>query len=245
MKRKSKKGNNVKNLGYVKVTAEKVHRRKIFARIVRIVFIFLLMILAVSYFFLYVIFKVGSFTVSLDRNLANDKNIYLSETGKTDDTQKELSAISLDYMDNISKHWISEDVDTEADGSHNGPNYFAYSFYVMNRGSETVNYWYETDIDDSIRNVDKAIRIMIYRNGNPTVYAKRNGTTHEPEVDTKPFYSEDEGIAVLEEREEFTPGSIDRYTVVIWIEGDDPDCLNDLLGGELKMHMDFKEEHIS
>ena len=41
------------------------------------------------------------------------------------------------------------------------------------------------------------------------------------------------------------PGTKDRYTIVIWIEGDDPECKNDLLGGEIKMHMDITEEHIS
>ena len=30
-----------------------------------------------------------------------------------------------------------------------------------------------------------------------------------------------------------------------WIEGDDPECKNDLLGGEIKMHIDITEEHLS
>ena len=30
----------------------------------------------------------------------------------------------------------------------------------------------------------------------------------------------------------------------MWIEGDDPDCNNDLLGGGIKMHMDITEERI-
>ena len=40
------------------------------------------------------------------------------------------------------------------------------------------------------------------------------------------------------------PGDIDKFTIVIWLEGDDPDCLNNLIGGEIKMHMDIYEEHI-
>ena len=50
---------------------------------------------------------------------------------------------------------------------------------------------------------------------------------------------------MLEERKAMNPGGSDRFTVVIWLEGDDPDCVNDILGGELKMHMDFTEEHLS
>ena len=45
-------------------------------------------------------------------------------------------------------------------------------------------------------------------------------------------------------REGFKPGDIDKFTIVIFIEGDDPDCLDPLIGGEMKMHMDIKEEHI-
>ena len=53
----------------------------------------------------------------------------------------------------------------------------AYTFYVENKGSETINYWYEILVDDVIKNVDKAIRVMVYRNGERTVYAKANEKT--------------------------------------------------------------------
>ena len=36
-----------------------------------------------------------------------------------------------------------------------------------------------------------------------------------------------------------------KMVVVIWLEGDDPECNNDLLGGESRMHMDITEEHIA
>lgn len=49
---------------------------------------------------------------------------------------------------------------------------------------------------------------------------------------------------MLECRQDFKPGDIDRFTIVVFIEGDDPDCTNALLGGELKMHMDITEEHV-
>ena len=48
---------------------------------------------------------------------------------------------------------------------------------------------------------------------------------------------------MLKERKGFQPKSNDKITVVIWLEGDDPECNNDLLGGEIRMHMDITEEH--
>lgn len=228
--------------GNVRTTANKIHNRNIFSRIVKIVFLLLLIIIAVLYFFLYIIYDNGKFIISLDKNLRDNKNVYLSEDGTLDGMVKSLSAESLEYMDNISMHWISENVDNEANGSHNGTNYLAYTFYVVNGGTQTVNYWYDIDIDDSIKNVDRAIRIMIYRNGEQKIYAKVNDVTKKEEEGTSKFYSDT--IAVLEERKNFEPKSKDKFTIVIWLEGNDPDCVNDILGGEIKLHMDFTEEHI-
>ena len=41
----------------------------------------------------------------------------------------------------------------------------------------------------------------------------------------------------------YKKGDIDKFTIVIWLEGDDPDCVDNILGGEIKMHMEIREEH--
>jgi hypothetical protein len=230
-------------LNTVNVKAEQVYRKKVFSRLIKIVFLLLIIILSIVYLFLYIVYDGGRFTVSLDRNMSNRKNIFLSEDGKLNSKTRRLSADTIDYMDNISINWLPDNLDTEATGAHNGDNYIAYTFYVVNAGEESVHYWYEIDIDDTIKNVDEAIRIMIYRNGEPTVYAKKNRATKENEPGTEAFVSNN--IAVLEQRKKMKPGKKDRFTIVIWIEGDDPECNNALLGGEIKMHMDIREEHIA
>ena len=169
----------------VGVKADKVYKRKLVVRIVKITLLLLLIAISIIYLFLYVAYKGGRFTVSLDKNMSNRKNIFLTETGKQDSKTRELSAETIDYMDNISIKWLPSDLDTAANGSHNGDNYIAYSFYVVNNGKETVHYWYELDIDDTIRNVDEAIRIMVYLNGKPTVYAKPSKKTGKAEEGTK------------------------------------------------------------
>ena len=153
-----------------------------------------------------------------------------------------LEATKLEFMDNISIKWLPENIDNEAEGSHNGQNYLAYTFYLENKGSETINYWYEIPIDDVIKNVDEAIRIMVYRNGERTVYAKPNATTGGAEPGTEKFYSTSE--VAVEGRKDFKPGDVDKFTIVIFLEGDDPECKDNLIGGEMKMHMEITEEHI-
>lgn len=231
----------MKNNG-VEVEAQKIYKRKLFVKIVKIAFLLLLILISIIYLFLYIIYAGGRFTVSLDKNMSNRKNVFLSEDGNIKNKARKLSADTIEYMDNISIKWLPDNIDTEKNGGHNGDNYIAYTFYVINSGKEKVNYWYEIDIDDTIKNVDEAIRIMIYRNGERTVYAKKSKDTGQAEPGTKKFISSK--IAVLEQRKNFKPSSKDRYTVVVWIEGDDPECKNDLLGGEIKLHMDFTEEHV-
>ena len=184
-------GNNVE------IKASKVYKRKLFVKITKVAFLLLLILVSVIYLFLYIIYAGGRFTVTLDKNMSNRKSVFLSEDGKLENKVRNLSADTIEYMDNISIKWLPKDIDTEATGSHNGDNYIAYTFYIVNAGDETVHYWYEVNIDDTIKNVDEAIRIMIYRNGEKTVYAKKSKVTKEAEPDTKEFVSEK--IAVLEQ----------------------------------------------
>ena len=226
----------------VEQKAQDIYKKKLFKRIVKIIFLLLLIIISIIYLFLYIVFQGGKFTVTLDKNLSNRKSIFLSEDGKFNGKTRELTANTIDNMDNISIKWLPENLDTEATGAHNGDNYIAYTFYVINAGKETVNYWYEIDVDDSIKNVDEAIRIMIIRNGESVVYAKKSAIDGKAEEGTKKFVSK--SIAVLEQRKKLKANTKDRFTVVVWLEGDDPECTNALLGGEIKMHMDITEEHL-
>lgn len=225
----------------IKVTADKIYKRKKGYSKLKIVLGIVFLILIFSFIILSLIYKGGRFTVTLDRNLDLDNNIVIYDDLETKEGKRKLEAKDLDFMDNISIDWIPSNINNESDGSHNGDNYIAYTFYVANQGNESIDYWYSIIIDDVIKNVDEAVRVMIFLNDEKTVYAKKNSYTGMEEKDTKSFYADDE--AVLENRKGFAPGNIDKFTVVIWLEGDDPDCVDSILGGEIKMHMEIREEH--
>lgn len=224
----------------IEVNAKKLYKRKLIKRIIKIFLLILLILVSIVYLFLYVVYESGRFTITLDKNLSNRKNIYIAENIDFKSKNRELAADTIDYMDNISVKWLPENIDMESDGSHNGDNYVAYTFYVLNSGKETVNYWYEIDVDDTVKNLDEAIRVMVIHNGNKKIYAKKS-KTGEAEFGTSKFASDE--IAVLEQRKGFKPNTSDKFTVVFWLEGDDPECNNELLGGEIRMHMDITEEH--
>ena len=228
------------------ITADKVKKRKITSRVVKVSLLILLIFLIVLYVILEIIYHEGRFTVTLDSNKTLESGLAIFDSLNNSQGKRRLYATPIRFMDNISYKWLPANVDTEADGSHNGQNYIAYSFYVENQGSEVLTYWYEIIVDDVIKNVDEAIRIRIYRNGEDITYAKRSSLGGQPEENTVPFkdIKNAEGTIILEEVSGFKPLDLDRYTIVIWLEGDDPDCTDPLIGGELKMHMIITEEHI-
>ena len=224
------------------VTADKLKKRKKKFKIARILILILIVLLTMVYFILGIIYNGGRFTITLDNNFSLESGITLYESLNNKSKTTKLYANNMDFMDNISIKWLDTNIDNEKDGAHNGDNYIAYTFYVANEGKEVLNYWSELYIDDVIRNVDEAIRIIIYQNGERTVYAKKNSVTGKAEDGTEMFYRDE--LPVLRNRKNFKPGDIDKYTIVIFLEGDDPDCVNDLIGGEIKMHLDIREEHI-
>lgn len=226
----------------VRLNSEKIKLREQRIKHIKLGVLIIILFLTILYFLLSIAYEGGNFTVSLDENFAKKSGLVMYESKETKEDKRVLKAEQADYIDNISVKWLPENIDNEAEGSHNGDNYLAYTFYLENKGSETINYWYEILIDDVIKNVDRAIRVMVYRNGERTIYAKANESTGEAEEGTKKFYSNKE--VLVEGRQDFMPGEVDKFTIVIYIEGDDPDCIDALIGGEMKMHMEITEEHI-
>ncbi len=202
----------------------------------------MLIFLILIYFILRIVYDTGRFTVILDSSSDMKGALVMYESESVKLTRRTLQANPLDFMTNISGDWIPKNINDEKDGAHNGDNYIAYTFYVENMGDETIHYWYRIYIDDVVKNVDRAIRVAVYLNGEKTVYAKANERTSLPEKDTEAF--EDSENVMLVQRRDFKSKDVDKFTVVIWVEGDDPDCIDDLIGGEMKMHMTITEEHI-
>lgn len=224
----------------IRSNSEKIMRRDLYIRVLKIGLLLVSIALIIIYFLLRLFYSSGAFTVVMDQEFSRRSGLVMFESLETKEVRSVLAATRPEEMDNISIHWLPEDIDDEGDGSHNGDNHIAYTFYLENRGLE-VHYWYSIVIDDVIKDVDEAVRIWVYRNGEPVLYAK-NGKNGEPEQDTVPFYSDT--LVMMEKREFMQPGEIDKFTVVIWVEGDDPDCLDPLIGGEMKMHMEITDEQI-
>lgn len=225
------------------LTADKVRKRKRAFLTTKIVILVLFMVMLVAFILLSIVFSVNRFTISLDSKLQDEDGIVIYTSMKERASQRKLYADTVPNMDNITYDWIDkEDLTGNREGSHNGNNYIAYTFYIENQGKVMVNYWYDILIDDVIRDVDEAIRVVVRLNDEEIIYAKKNKTTGEAEVGTTSFKSD--SVVVSKGRKGFNVGDIDKFTIVIYLEGEDPDCLNNIIGGEIKMRMDIREEHV-
>lgn len=225
----------------IKSEIEKRIKSKKRERALKLGVLIILLFLIIIYVILRILFLQGAFTISLDQNFAKKSGVIIFEKMDEQDSRRVLKVDKLNFMDNIDEPWIPSDIDKQGEGTHNGQNYIAYTFYIANKGIDTVNYWYSILIDDVIKDVDRAIRVKVYLNGNETTYAKA-ATYGGAEPGTKEFYSDD--MVLVEPRKDFKPDEIDRITLVVWIHGPDPDCVDSLIGGEMKMHMEITEEQI-
>lgn len=223
---------------YVKVTAQKLRKRNILMRVLSLFVLMMLIFLSLVYGVVYIVNETGNFTIMLDPNLNATKNIVISNYKDFRETALTLKADKLDYMDNISGSWLPDDLDNH-EGPHNDKNYIAYTFFVKNEGQESCSYEANIETISVIKNVDEAIRVMVYKNGEKTVYAKESQKTKEPESGTTKFLSNH--LVMDNKRLDLKPEEIDKYTIVIWLEGDDEECNDDILGGEMKLKMNIHE----
>ena len=225
---------------------------------------------------------IGDLVITVDSGAAK-KGISISQDADGTDFGEnggpyKMSANMVNEVTNITYDWLPATLDLEADGSHNGRNYLAYTFYLHNNGKETLNYQSQLQAVKAAKDADEACRVMVYKNGEPEVFAKENrGLTSsdgKPEPFEQIFKKEipanytpptaeeiaaaaeqpqnkelvahtDEAIEIQPfvdsktvfntEVEGLEPGATDKYTIVMWIEGEDPECLDVIRDGYVKL----------
>lgn len=131
--------------------------------------------------------------------------------------------------------------------------YFAYSFLLKAESStgESINYGMTMTLEKKSNELEKAIKVMVIRNGIKTVYAHANedgsakpiyyGETHlsEPEIIgyTIPFK---DNKHIIYEPQSIVSGEYDKYTVVMWIDGWESD--NSMKAGDFQANLKFSTE---
>ncbi len=221
-------------------------------------------LLALLFFMSYLSETAGSFTINLTSDMLY-AGFTLSETEDFENPSVRLIAEEITNVTNIDIQEIPDDV-TEIDGMQNDRDYFAYTFYIRNEGEEAADYLYRLNMLSDTMNVSDAVWVMLFEEDYQVVYAKESADGNAEEIYgyrvapfgdvaydySSQYYEEDgryglvatsfttdntivEGIV-----ENIAPGEYKKYTVVIWVEGEDPECTNDIFGGYAELSMDFE-----
>ena len=143
-----------------------------------------------------------------------------------------------------------------ASGLMDGSNDFlAYTLYIKNEGSDVATIELSLKAIQDTKNMGKAVRIAVIDGGNTTddgkntfnngaLYLKNDGHGDENLVGDlndetikslydrfeKEFFKDDSNIGSFQ-IENVGVNDIKKITIIIWLEGSDIDCTNEILGG--------------
>ena len=229
---------------YILRSAGEVKRFRIMMRVIPIVIAVLVALSSVVYVSSVMYNRYGSYTVTINKFDNLNYSISLTENLIEDpDTGKLIPAKAVARLNSKASEEIRdmdgdtlpEDID-ERNGEHNGENFIAYTYYLFNNGEKILTYEYNLYIVNATKNVDKGVRVRLYVNGVPTTYARtRTRAPLGPEEGTVAFMGD--STIVKKSVTGFKPGDYTKFTIVIWIEGNDEDTTDDIIGGQFKVDM--------
>lgn len=220
-------------------------RRRIGAALLRmdkmyLVLLGMLLVVCMLFIVAFMQEKMGNFTINLNRLELYRKGISIADNGDFDGATARLKAETVKDATNISIDDLPSNLDDEGGGNHNGKNYMAYTYYVRNAGKEDLGYIARITLDSCAKGAEEAVRIAVWRNGERVVYAKaaKDGN---PEKGCTNFKSDD--VVCSYEEKNFLVGNVDKYTIVIWMEGDDPECVDSIIGGSVQLSMKIDADY--
>ncbi|MDX9691113.1 MAG: hypothetical protein RBT45_01580 [Acholeplasmataceae bacterium] len=187
----------------------------------------------------------GNFVISIDE-AGREIGIIISEDPSFSEELTRLMTDPIDEARDMTYSWLKIEEVEATNGNYEDPdhNYVAYTFYLQNSGLETVDITYYIRITEATRNIDHAIRVLVIEEGVQTMYMMEDRI----DLENPPFYPEimPESVPFMTDhmvmRKTFTnfkPGQIKKFSVLVWLEGYDPDTIDDIIGGRIRMAMNF------
>ena len=198
-----------------------------------------LLLIAVLFIAAFMQEKMGNFTINLNRLELYRKGVSIADNQNFEKATARLTANTIADATNISIEDLPDNLD-DVSGSHNGKNYMAYTYYVRNAGKEDLGYVAKITLDSCSKGAEDAVRVAVWKNGERVVYAEpaADGGTEDGCTN---FESKD--VVCSYEESNFLVGNVDKYTIVIWMEGDDPECVDQIIGGSVEFSMNIEADY--
>ena len=227
--------------------AGEVKRYRQEKKIVPLVMLCLGLVTVIVYVISLLYTRFGSFTIGVNKYHSLNYGLSLSDNKGLSNQTSNLNCRASQVITNIDGKSLDDIPLGVNDGVDNGENYLCYTFYCVNSGKEVVDFEYSINIVKMTMNIENAVRIREYSQLNDGArtkvdYAAPKGIVEEtgeviPEEGTTPF--KDKSVVFLKTVKDFKPNEVMKYTIVIWLEGNDPDCVDNIIGGEFKVDMKF------
>lgn len=190
--------------------------------------------------------KVGNFVINVDKQ---GPSVAVSMTEDMSDLTSHISVPGLDSQDlaTYNTKYIPEDL-TEGVGvksDYTNYYYFAVSFYFVNQSDYIIDYVVSMTILDNIGVAEDIVRVLIIEGeSDGTIYAKAEETEEDAEklaacCGYTPTEFVDDTTVMLRRVTDLRAGDYIKYTVVLWLEGNDKLAVDGCEGSRIKMQMDF------
>lgn len=188
----------------------------------------------------------GNFVMSIDYDAYNRGIILSSDEAFSNPSARLMTDPIVDARD-MTYSWLKLEEVLDTDGNYVDPDYdyVAYTFYIRNNGLETVDITYHIRMTEIYNGLDEAIRILVIEDGQEKMYQKidqvqPNGELpYYPQIMPTPKLFISDSIVARESFTKFEPGQIKKFSVIMWLEGYDPDTNDEVLGGRIKLQMNF------
>ena len=158
----------------------------------------------------------------------------------------------------------------EGQQSEETDKYIAASFYLKNTTSDVQYFNEYLKFVECTKGIEKALRIMLVKDYDMVVYGhlSKDGTPEKvvptnkstypklsitsdekgeylltKDASDQPWYCEpfyDSEYAFYNKGFALSPNETCKYSIIIWLEGWDPECVNDILGGKLRIEFAFE-----
>lgn len=190
--------------------------------------------------------QVGNFII---RTSSTEYELYLSSTKEFEEPVSILNlGPGIKDFNNTTLDRIDIDYIRNTDGNSSTLTYLAYTFYARNYSSVMIDYNIKLTIEGVYKNVDNAIWIMVIEEreeiAQTSIYAKwqtKGPNIGKPEnclgFETTPFMSNmtifDYNVKNINKEE------IIKYTIVVWLEGEDADCIDNIREGSIQLLLKF------
>ena len=180
--------------------------------------------------------NMGRLSVGIAKDDMARYGMTLSETREMKVCTSRLNAEISERITNISRDDLPDNL-SMIDGQHNGEDYIAYTFYLEHRGDTVMDVDYEVTIGNVSLGLDEAMRVRLYIEDEYVEYAKTRNDGTGPEPYSTEFYSV--GVVTMGTLTDYNPGDKTKFTIVIWLEGDDPECVDRVIDGMATVEMSF------